>query len=195
MTGWDRISGISSRPSSSSREASRSKRTAATPELSGKILTQLADAMAQKKMPPADLMASLTDFQKKTYPTAPPPPAERGTDSRGHVPGRGGGASARHWRMDDGEWGFRLRDHVRPATENSGVSKHQESRGDLFAHRRLAEGEVGDSGFSPAGRCGDAGDEVRGEVWAGGFTANAGLTGGAAGTGDHGGRDPGKGLV
>ena len=49
------------------------KRTSPPPELNGKWLMQLADALAQKKMPPAEVMAVVVDYQKKTYPTAPLP--------------------------------------------------------------------------------------------------------------------------
>jgi alpha-L-fucosidase len=53
------------------------KRTSPPPELGGKWLTQLADSLAQKKMPPADVMATIVDYQKKTYPTAVLPSPEQ----------------------------------------------------------------------------------------------------------------------
>ncbi len=51
------------------------KRAELPPELNGKVLAQLVDSMAQKKMPPKEVIETLTQYQKKMYPTAPHPAA------------------------------------------------------------------------------------------------------------------------
>jgi len=53
------------------------KRVERAPELTGALLAQLADAMAQHKMPPKEVVESLTQWQKKAYPTALHPSADQ----------------------------------------------------------------------------------------------------------------------
>jgi len=47
------------------------KRVERAPELTGAVLSQLADAMAQHKLPSKEVVELLTQYSKKAYPTAP----------------------------------------------------------------------------------------------------------------------------